>query len=1292
MAIKGHVPGATEGPAEPGSSRSPARSRTRTRALRWFAGVFVALVALIGFGVLGLWFIGKDLDRPWIKARLLALGREQGLFVDYDGLTLSLLDGLRARSFRLLTPPALAQASEDFVRIESFELRAPLWKMALGGRTIDRLQIGSVLVTIVSDASGRTTLSELFPERPAGEREPREPSPLSRSLGDLPRLSLDALEISKIEARSIELGADGSRRVLTLSGLGARGKLQSGGEGLSGTALEVVGAPLAVELSDGSTMQHARLGVDVNLSAPDPRALALALHVDLERQDVIPNWSWRGELLELESSLRFDEAAGKTTITLAPLAALRKDLSINASTDLFDGDSTRMVTNGTVHVDLAGLPFAVEGLALDDLKLDLTSKELSWDGARVAGSIDYTGSLRGATIDHAAGSVRVADVTLGGRGGFQPEGGQFEARLMAASLASSSPELAANLAALTLELGGTTRELAGAQQIEARANAALASAELATASGQAVDIRSVTLRTWANGSALGLAARTIPRLDGELAVASLSLADAAGRTHAQHLDLKAGVDQLTVEATSELGVQGDASVSLSLPTLDHFEGTGRGASRRAAFRVGGLDVHAALPLSLARAKATIALASLRAGESVLERLGLDVEAEAPLGWGPDRDAGASATANGRIARVDAGGGSRGVLSALRLAVNKLGRDSYRLELDATGSSLALGGLPLPGDVRATVRADAQPLASTVKLSSALRGERGAQVELGLDASFDRASERLTYTAELSAEKLEAFAGVAAGLDARASRVALDGARLAALARGELAGVLHAAPGELPAPTRHPLGTASGTQSVQLELAGLDYRGPEGVLRVPELALDLESTHRAERGGNANARITMRALEVDSGGTALKLGGLDQTLVATFDRAPDRGLVDVRTSLSLDSAAQSWLPGYPVKDLTLSSNVQIDRMSSIYLRELVLDNPASGSSLRAAGTLELLAQGSPTDGKTIVGRQALSFEGRLEQKLLPLVHLEVASHASGTVGLPFRLESGGLLGYRLLATLEAKQVSFVRKDGTLAVEGLNGSIPMVEEFALLPSGPVIGAGPRTSPLQDTRFFDVHPFLSQDDYVTARSISLGGLAPLGPVAANMRIERSDFIIDQLQTGYRGGQIVGQVRVAWRDGDPIVRLRLNATGVRSGKSNDVFDANTALTFVPKAMILDGKVQIVRASREHLEDILDVLDPYHESANANRVRQGLALGYPKFVRFQLHDGAVDTKVELGGLAQLVRIDEIKAVPLGPILQKYAAPSLSGYLRPAEPNPPASADPAVESALRAGGAAQRQP
>jgi hypothetical protein len=104
-------------------------------------------------------------------------------------------------------------------------------------------------------------------------------------------------------------------------------------------------------------------------------------------------------------------------------------------------------------------------------------------------------------------------------------------------------------------------------------------------------------------------------------------------------------------------------------------------------------------------------------------------------------------------------------------------------------------------------------------------------------------------------------------------------------------------------------------------------------------------------------------------------------------------------------------------------------------------------------------------------------------------------------------------------------------------------------------------------------------------------------------------------------------------------------------------------------------------------------VLDPFHESANANRVRQGLALGYPKFVRFALHDGAVDTKVELGGIARLVRIDEIKAVPLGPILQKYVASALASYLRPApEPPAPVPSEVPVESALRDAAAEERQP
>jgi hypothetical protein len=300
---------------------------------------------------------------------------------------------------------------------------------------------------------------------------------------------------------------------------------------------------------------------------------------------------------------------------------------------------------------------------------------------------------------------------------------------------------------------------------------------------------------------------------------------------------------------------------------------------------------------------------------------------------------------------------------------------------------------------------------------------------------------------------------------------------------------------------------------------------------------------------------------------------------------------------------------------------------------------------------------------------------LQQALEPLQLAGAAARASGSIVMPFRFESGGMLGYRFLATLEASQVFFVTHDRSLSIERLNGVIPIVEEVAFLPGGIMMGNNPRTSPLSDARFFDVHPFLAGDNYVTADSIRVGALPAFGPLAANVRLERTGLLIDQLQVGFSGGQIVGQARLAYRDGDPLVRLRLNATGLRSTRGPDVFDANATLSFEPVAMTLDGKLQIVRASSSHVLDMLDLLDPFRESANANRVRSALALGYPKFVRFQLHDGTVDAKVELGGLAQLVRLDEIKAIPVGPVLQKYLAPSLAGLLppRPAQSGPAAS-------------------
>lgn len=1306
MAISGHVPREPRAPLvsrptqSPGGG-SPGRRPTRARGprvRRWIGVAAGGLGLALLLACSSVWWIASHLEHPWVKPRLLALARDRiGLGIDYEGLELSLRRGMHARSLSLLTPPALAAGAPLLARVEGLELDAPLWKFALGARSIAALRVAGLHVTLVRDESGRTSFSELFPAEPEPS-SPDERARLSRAFDDLPELSIERLELGGISAELVELYDDGSRRVSSLSGLAIQGSLHSGDEGLAGTAIDMSAAPLALAVSAGGTRQQATLHAQLGLRAAEPRALSLSLATnDLESSGVDARTvRWPGPLLALGAALQTDPGAGRATLTIDRASAFGGRLSLDARSELSDASGLRVVTSGSARVELATLPIPIPGVEIDALRFALATRELTWDGVRLAGAVDVDGALRSARLDAGGESARVADLTLAGQGSFSPEGGRFQTTLKVASLAARSLASNAEASDVVLDVNGTTRELGGEQQLDARAVLELAAAR-ATEAAQRVELGGVRIEASLAGTMRDVSARNVPQLDASGSIRQLAASAGSRRVSSTGLALSASGRQLALDERARFGVRGDARFTLSTPSVELADGMRLGSRGRGTASMSRVALSGELPLSLDRAAGSVSIAALDAEGLHLAGLALDADADAPLAWGAG---GARAHAHGSIATLAAGDGNRGSAIALDLRATEPERERYRLELDLGSAALELAGAKLSGPIAATLRADATTLRAgaadlpagakadaQLKLTSELRGARGAAVDLGLDARFEPASERLSYSAKLSAEKLDAFAALVTTAAPAARRARLDRARLSASARGELTGVLRAGDGALPVLAERPLASARGTQSARLALDGLDYRGELSSLEVPSLTLEIESTHRADAGGTASARLRLPQLAYEGGGHSLHLAGVDQAIVASADRAPDQGMVDVDTALSVASAAQSWLPGFPVRGLRLSSSLQIDRLRSIFLRELALDNPPTGSTLRAAGTLELLAQGSPGGDKTIVGREALSFEGRLSQQLAALEPLELASHARGSIELPFRLESGGMLGYRLIAALEAKQVSFTAKDGAFAVEQLNGVVPVVEEFALLESGPVISAGPRTSPLSDTRFFDVHAFLSGSDYVTAQSIRIGGLAPLGPIAANVRVERSDFIIDQLQTGYQGGQIVGQVRAAWRDGDPIVRLRLNATGVKSGKSRDVFDANTALTFVPAAMTLDGKMQIVRASREHVDDILDVLDPFHESANANRVRRALALGYPKFVRFYLHDGAVDTKVELGGLAQLVRIDEIKAVPLGPILQKYVAPALPALpalpraAAPSAPDP-ASADVPVASTL----------
>ena len=59
------------------------------------------------------------------------------------------------------------------------------------------------------------------------------------------------------------------------------------------------------------------------------------------------------------------------------------------------------------------------------------------------------------------------------------------------------------------------------------------------------------------------------------------------------------------------------------------------------------------------------------------------------------------------------------------------------------------------------------------------------------------------------------------------------------------------------------------------------------------------------------------------------------------------------------------------------------------------------------------------------------------------------------------------------------------------------------------------------------------------------------------------------------------------------------------------------------------------------------------------NRIRTALSLGYPDRLRLVFDRGFASARIELGGLARLVTIDEIRGIPMGPLIDNLLSPML---------------------------------
>jgi hypothetical protein len=84
-----------------------------------------------------------------------------------------------------------------------------------------------------------------------------------------------------------------------------------------------------------------------------------------------------------------------------------------------------------------------------------------------------------------------------------------------------------------------------------------------------------------------------------------------------------------------------------------------------------------------------------------------------------------------------------------------------------------------------------------------------------------------------------------------------------------------------------------------------------------------------------------------------------------------------------------------------------------------------------------------------------------------------------------------------------------------------------------------------------------------------------------------------------------------------------------------------------------VNGRAEIVRIGNRHLLDLLDLGDPHHADPATNRIRYALGLGYPKNVRVSFNQGFGRLRIAMGGPAQLLSIDEVRGIPMGPIIDR---------------------------------------
>ena len=398
-----------------------------------------------------------------------------------------------------------------------------------------------------------------------------------------------------------------------------------------------------------------------------------------------------------------------------------------------------------------------------------------------------------------------------------------------------------------------------------------------------------------------------------------------------------------------------------------------------------------------------------------------------------------------------------------------------------------------------------------------------------------------------------------------------------------------------------------------------------------------------KGDNQQATVESR-LDVQSAEYALEEDSYRTTptslsVSAVLKRSS--GEVNAHGELNVGQVLVGKSFGYPLEGLKLTFSLERQRDGVIHVPKATLENAAAGTTLELRGGLAL--HESPPK---------LSAQGFLTQDLLKVWRNADVFSGQGRAELHFSVESPDLTVFNTSAALTLNGVSLRMPPWGLTAEGVDSEIPLVSTFARIPRGWAVVRGHRLNAYSALRFWDQHPLFKRRSYLSIRRLVTPQLT-VESFAGNLKVDHNLISLDQMEMSVRGGQLAGQCLLDTDVNNLRAKTQLRATGVLSSKG-EPFDGNASLLVSLHDRSVDGRAEILRIGRQHLLDLLDLQDPQHVAPAFNRVRTALALGYPEQVKITFDRGFANVHIAFGGIAKLVKVDDLRGIPMEPLIDKY--------------------------------------